>query len=103
MRLAGFAAPAVLMLATAVAGCATYIDRIERAHVATASGDYQSAIASMDSVLGVDSADALPDTWSGDRPLAALERGMLQQALGRYPDSARDLSAAEQELELLDL
>jgi hypothetical protein len=54
-------------------------------------------------VLGVSSVDSLPDGWRGDRPLAALERGILQQAAGRYDGSARDLSAAEQELELLDL
>ncbi len=57
----------------------------------------------MNAVLGVSSYEELPDSWSADRPLAVLERGMLQQALGRYEWSARDISAAEAELEWLDL
>ena len=57
----------------------------------------------MNSVLGVSSSDELPNQLSGDRPLAALERGSLQQALGTYPGSTRDLSGAEPALELLDM
>jgi tetratricopeptide (TPR) repeat protein len=85
------------------AGCATYIDRVDVARRATAGGNYTSAVAEMNRVLGVGSSTALPDRWSGDRPLAALERGSLQQALGDYRDASRDLEAAEQALELLDL
>jgi len=65
--------------------------------------DYGGAIAEMNQILGVDAADELPDRWGGDKPLAALERATLQQALTTYDSSARDLSAAEQQLELLDL
>lgn len=100
--------PRVVVVALALAaasldGCATYIDRLAVANQATALGSYQSAVAEMNSVLGVASTDDLPTQWTGDRPLGVLERGMLQQTLTRYPGSARDLSAAEQELELLDL
>ena len=91
------------LLATTAAGCATYIDRVGQATRAASRGDYVDAVSDMNRVLGVESADELPNTWSGDRPLAALERGSLQQALGRYLSATRDLSAAEQELELLDL
>jgi hypothetical protein len=95
---------AVLAFAVGVgAGCATYTDRLAKANLAAASGNYTTAMEQVDGVLGVSSPDQLPDRWGGDRSLAALERGVLQQALDRYEGSARDFSAAEQELELLDL
>ncbi len=92
-----------MFAAALLGGCATYIDRLAVANQATAVGDYARAAGEMNRVLGVASTDQLPAEWTGDRSLAALERGMLQQALAGYPGSARDLSAAEQELELLDL
>ncbi len=91
------------LAALAAAGCATYTERVDQAMRAAAGGNYDAAVGDINRVLGVGSADDLPSSWNGDRPLAALERGTLQQALSRYPDSARDLSAAEQKLELLDL
>lgn len=94
---------AALLALTSVAGCATYTDRLRATNQAVAVGDYEAALEQMDKVLGVSSTDQVPDSWGGDRPLAALERGSLQQAVRRYDGSARDLSAAEQELELLDL
>jgi len=100
---AGPAAVLAALVATTAAGCATYIDRVGQATRAASRGDYVDGVSDMNRVLGVESADELPNTWSGDRPLAALERGSLQQALGRYTGATRDLSAAEQELELLDL
>ena len=97
------AALAALLALTTAAGCATYTDRLRATNQAVAVGDYEAAQEQMDKVLGVSSTDQLPNSWGGDRPLAALERGSLQQAVRRYDGSARDLSAAEQELELLDL
>jgi hypothetical protein len=47
--------------------------------------------------------DELPRRWGTEGALAALERGSLLQALTRYDASARNFSAAEGELELLDL
>jgi hypothetical protein len=87
----------------ATAACATYTDRVLRAWQAASDGGYADAIASMNAALGVDSADALPERWNGDRPLAVLERAVLLQAQGRYDTSRRDLTAVEQELEVLDL
>ncbi|HVN84693.1 MAG TPA: hypothetical protein VMW17_07605 [Candidatus Binatia bacterium] len=96
MTLAGLAA-------CVAAGCATYTDHIRDASLSTAAGNYEGGLSDLNKVLGVQSTDELPDDWSGDRPLAALDRGTLQQALTRYPASARDLSGAEQVLELLDM
>ncbi len=102
-RPGSFAHAAVALAACALASCATYTDRIAEASLAASRGDYPAAVKQIDGALGVSSADQLPDSWGGDRPLAALERGVLQQALGSFAGSARDFSAAEQELELLDL
>ncbi|MBI3784720.1 MAG: hypothetical protein HY270_15110 [Deltaproteobacteria bacterium] len=84
-------------------GCATYVDSLDKATRATSAGNYEEALVTMNGALDVPSADELPNQWKGDRPLIALERGSLQQSLGRYRGAARDLSAAEGNLELLDL
>lgn len=85
-------------------GCAsTYTDRLSTAYQAVNVGDYETGVDELSRILGVDSYEDIPNKWSADRPLAALERGMLLQALGRYRWSARDLSAAETELEFLDM
>ncbi len=54
-------------------------------------------------MLGVDSYEQVPDKWTAHRPLAALERAVLLQAIEQYKCSARDLSVAETELDYLDL
>jgi hypothetical protein len=60
-------------------------------------------VTTLNKVLGVASDGDLPESWGADGALAVLERGVLQQALQRYKEGARDLSAAEQKLEILDL
>lgn len=85
------------------AGCATYTDKMLLASQAAAGGDYVGAVASLNQFLGVDSSSELPEKWGADRALAVLERGTLLQSIGRYEDAARDLSAAEQEIEMIDL
>lgn len=91
-----------LLLATGLGGCSTYVDRLSQATLYADAGSYDSAVTELNRTLDVDSSEQLPSQWGGDRPLAALERGSLHQALQRFQASARDLSAAEQELELLD-
>jgi len=93
----------VLSLGFLWGGCATYTDQISAAHLAVDGGDFVGGIEELNAVLGVGGDEELPDNWSADRPLAVLERGMLQQVLGNYELSARDISAAEEELEWLDL
>ncbi len=84
-------------------GCATYTDILSKTHKAADAGDYETGISELNDILGVNSYEKIPDEWTAHRPLAALERGMLLQAQERYEWSARDLSAAETELEFLDL
>ncbi|MHC4367829.1 MAG: COG3014 family protein [Planctomycetota bacterium] len=86
-----------------VGGCATYTDILSKTHKAAASGDYEAGIDELNGILGVDSYKEIPDDWTAHRPLAALERGVLLQAQNRFEWSARDFSAAETELEFLDL
>ena len=103
VRHRGVRVVAVVVAIAFAAGCATYIEHISEASRLAAAGNYEGGLSDLNTVLGVTSTDALPADWSGDRPLAALERGTLQQALTRYPGSQRDLSGAEQVLELLDM
>ncbi len=84
-------------------GCATYTDKAAGVYQAADAGDYGTGIGRLNKMLGVENADQLPERWTSGRSLAVLERAVLLQATGQYKSSARDLSAAEAELEVLDL
>ena len=94
---------ALILCALWMGGCATYADTLRKTHQAASSGNYEAGIRQLNDILGVGSYEQIPDDWTAHRPLAALERAMLLQAQDRYEWSARDLSAAETELEFLDL
>ncbi len=94
---------AFVLLVALCSGCATYSDTVGKAHRVIERGDYQTGIAELNDMLGVDSYEQVPDKWTAHRPLAALERAVLLQAISQYKDSARDLSAAETELDYMDL
>jgi hypothetical protein len=89
--------------ALALAGCATYSEQTSAAREFVSQRDYESALDRLDDVLGVDDASELPRRWSGDRPLAVLERAVLLQAMERWKESAASFGAADRELDLLDL
>jgi hypothetical protein len=93
----------IAALAFGAAGCATYSDHLVQASNAASAGDFAAAVQDMNALMGVSRSDELPDQWTGDRPLAALERGSLHQAMTKFPDSTRDFSGAEPALELLDM
>lgn len=93
----------VACFAFSLSGCATYFDHLGNANLRVAAGDYGGAVGEMNSFLGVASDSELPPRWDGERSLATLERATLQQARNAFASSARDFSAAEQQLELLDL
>jgi hypothetical protein len=84
-------------------GCATYSDTVGKTHRAIDRGDYEPGIRELNEILGVDGYEQIPEEWTAHRPLVALERAVLLQAIGQYKYSARDLSAAETELDYLDL
>jgi hypothetical protein len=93
----------IAAIAFGATGCATYTDHLAQASNAASAGNFAAAVQDMNALMGVSRSDELPDQWTGDRPLAALERGSLQQALTKFPDSTRDFSGAEPALELLDM
>jgi len=90
-------------LLAVTSGCATYSDRLQGAHASAAIGDWPGAVSTLSTALGATTPDELPSRLRGDRPLLALDRGVVQQTMGRFEASSRDLAAAEQELEILDL
>lgn len=94
---------AVILCVLWLGGCATYTDKLSKSHTAAARGDYEASVRALNDILDVASAEQLPDEWTANKPLVVLERAMLLQAQGQYKWSARDLSAAETELEFLDL
>ena len=91
------------LIVTLTACSTTYDQRIRKAHDAATVGNYSGGIEVMNGVLGVGSEEKLPEKWTANRPLGALERGMLLQAKGEYALSSRDISGADTELEFLDL
>lgn len=90
----------VLSLGT---GCATYSDRTRHARESAQRGDLPRAERELNKLLGTRTSKDLPSDWKKDTALALLERGMVLHARRAYKLSARDLSAAEKQLELLDI
>jgi hypothetical protein len=94
----------VLALSLALGlACATYSDRLAAAHADAARGDWSASEAQLNGLIGVASRDDLPRKWGSETTLAVLERAMVLQAQGAFAASAKDLSAAENELEFIDL
>lgn len=98
---AGLAALSLGLVLTT--GCATYSDRTREARGAAQRGDLPGAEKQVNKLLGTRSSKDMPTKWKKDTALALLERGMILHASGAYKLSARDLSVAEKQLELLDI
>ena len=94
---------ALLCCAALATGCATYSDKLRAAHEAAARDDWPAAERQINAMIGVASREELPETWNSERGLGVLERSVVLLAQGAWKESARDLSAAESELELIDL
>ena len=94
---------ALAVVAMLCGGCATYSDTLGKTHRAAEAGDYTTGINQLNKLLGVEDYEHVPDEWKGERSLVALERAVLLQSIGQYKCSARDLSAAENELDYIDL
>lgn len=91
------------VVAALAAGCATYSDRTRAARDHANAGDLAGAERQLNKLLGTRDSKDLPTKWKKDTALALLERGMVLHARGAYKLSARDLQAAEKQLELLDI
>lgn len=84
-------------------GCASYTDRVRDAQRSVLQGEHFAAIDVINEELGVDSPGELPGRRGRNDALLLMERAALLQALGDYQSSARDLIAAEDMLEWVDL
>lgn len=93
----------LLLVLALVTGCATYSDRNLAARRDLASGDLRGAEKKLNQLLGVQSSRDLPASYGSDTALTLLERATVLQAMGEYGLSARDFTAAEKELEFLDI
>ena len=93
---------ALLCCAAVAIGCATYSDHMLAAHEAAARADWPAAEEEINAILGVGSRAEIPEHWDSEKSLGVLERAAVLQAQGAWKESARDLSAAEGELELID-
>lgn len=101
MRFSRFAA---LFLGLLIAsGCSTYTDRNLAARQALRRGDFGEAEAKLNALLDVESSRDLPTRFGSETALTLLERATVLQAMGAYEMSARDFSAAERDLEFLDI
>lgn len=87
----------------AATGCATYSDRTRDARAYADRGDLASAESQLNKLLGTKDSKDLPTKWHKDTALALLERAMVLHAKGDWKLSARDMSTAEKQLELLDI
>lgn len=96
-------APGLLLGLLLFAGCATYSDKNFAARMDLASGDFGGAERKLNQLLGVDSSRDLPREQGSETALTLLERATVLQAMGEYRLSARDFSAAEKDLEFLDI
>jgi tetratricopeptide (TPR) repeat protein len=83
--------------------CATYSDLNQRMRADLDHGDFDGAVSEANDLMKVKKAKQLPRKWKKDTGLAVLERATILHALGDYELSARDFSAAEEELEMLDI
>jgi len=97
---------AVLLLISVVlagAGCAGYSESVSSARRALADGRPEEALDVLNGLLEVSSAREVPSGRVENGALYLAERGTVLQALGRYEQAARDMMAADQHLEYLDL
>lgn len=85
------------------AGCATYSDHTRAARSDLRRGDLESGTARLNQLLGVRDSRELPHRFGSETALTLLERATVLQAMGDYRTSARDFTAAEKELEFLDI
>ena len=92
-----------LSVALGALACATYSDRTQAARAAAEAGDLPGSEKALNKLLKVSRSADLPAKWGSETALTVLERAMILRALGAHKLSARDLSAAEKQLELLDI
>lgn len=86
-----------------LAGCGGYGASVLKIQRYADAGYPEKALAAANQLLGVPSESEVPPTVTGNAPLYLLERGSLLQEAGSYRLSSRDLSLADDHLEVLRL
>lgn len=94
---------AALPLLVVLAGCAGYQGDVGAVREALLAGDRAQALAAINDALDVDEPEHYPRRLASDNALLLLERGTIQQGLGRFSPAARDFRVADRHLEMLDL
>ncbi|MRG94870.1 hypothetical protein [Polyangium spumosum] len=84
------------------AGCAGHEVRVRDSLIALDRGSMEQAVASLDRELGVKKPGEIPAV-TRDEALLLLDRGSIHLAMGKYEQASRDLGAADQAIEVLDL
>ena len=84
-------------------GCASHSERTLPVRTALDVADAPGAIAALDALMDVKSPDELPRDLGSDGALYVLDRGSIQQSVGAFERSKRDLEAADKAVDMLDL
>ena len=93
----------LILVASFGLGCATYVERTAQSRASVAQGSYDSAIEALNDALRVDDRNEIPSRFRAETALLLLDRAMVSQAQGQYAAAARDLEAADERLEYLDI
>lgn len=91
---------ALVLLASA---CATYSDKTMAMRQAVSAGAHEQGLRELNRFLKVKDPLELPERWKSETALAVLERATLLHAMQQWDASAHNFSAAEEQLEILDL
>ncbi len=94
----------LLVLLGGSEGCSqVYTGSMQPVRTELKNGNPDQALRRVEDQLQTTADQEMPTSISGDQALYLLERGVLQQAVGDFSRSARDLMTADNRLEYLDL
>lgn len=95
---------ALLLVALGLSsGCASYSDNVRQAHKAVAASRPDRAAQLFNQQLKTQGSHELPASFEDDNVLLLLERATVLQAMGKYKLASRDMIAADDQLEWLDI
>ena len=92
-----------LVALSALEGCASHSERTLPVRSALDAGDPHGAIFLLNQTMGVQGEGDLPADMGSDNALYVLDRGSIQQSIGRFDHSKSDLEAADKAIDMLDL
>jgi hypothetical protein len=87
----------------ALEGCASHSEKTLPVRTALDVGDPRGAIVLLNQNMGVKGEGELPADMGSENALYVLDRGSIQQSIGRFDQSKVDLEAADKAIDMLDL